>query len=128
MSRIDRFQDLIAWQKARVLTGKVYLSTRGPIFAKDFGLTNQIQRAAVSIMSNIAEGFERDGRSEFYHFLTIARASCAEVKSHLYVALDNGYICSADCESILLLANEVSRIISALRMAVKNQRDEKPHR
>ena len=73
MGRIERFEDLIAWQKARVLTKEVYELTRKQPFAKDFGLCGQIQRAVVSIMSNIAEGFERGGRAEFHQFLAGAR-------------------------------------------------------
>jgi four helix bundle protein len=80
---IERFEDLLAWQKARELTRKIYVITRQGAFAKDFGLTDQIQRAAVSIMSNIAEGHERGGAGEFYHFVSIAKASCAEVHSQL---------------------------------------------
>ena len=72
MSRVERFEDLIAWQKARELTKRIYAVTRQADFAKDFGLKDQIQRAAVSIMSNIAEGFERGGRAEFHQFLSVA--------------------------------------------------------
>jgi four helix bundle protein len=86
--RIDKFEDLIAWQKARELTREVYQISQQGAFGKDFGLSGQIQRASVSIMSNIAEGFERGGRSEFHQFLSVAKASCAEVRSLLYVALD----------------------------------------
>lgn len=76
--RADKFEDLIAWQKAREMTKVVYrVTTSGP-FAKDFGLRDQVRRAAVSVMSNLAEGFERGGRSEFHQFLSIAKSSCAE--------------------------------------------------
>jgi four helix bundle protein len=92
MAGVTRFEDLIAWQKARGLTSAIYQATRKDSFAKDFGLSGQIQRAAVSIMSNIAEGFERENPGEFHQFLVIARASCAEVRSQLYVALDIGYL------------------------------------
>ncbi len=79
--RIERFEDLIAWQKARQLTRAIYQRTRQRPFAQDFGLATQAQRAAVSIMANIAEGFERGGRGEFHQFLSTAKASCAEVRS-----------------------------------------------
>jgi len=79
MAKVERFEDLIAWQKARGLTRSVYEVTRNGDFAKDYGLSGQIQRAAVSIMSNIAEGFKRGGRGESHHFLSTAKASCAEV-------------------------------------------------
>ena len=91
-SKIEKFEDLIAWQKARHLTKKVYGITKFGEFSKDFGLKEQIRKASVSVMSNIAEGFERGGRSEFHHFLVIAKGSCAELKSQLYVALDADYI------------------------------------
>ena len=92
MNKIERFEDLIAWQKARALTKEIYQITRGGSFARDFGLSGQIQRAAVSIMSNIAEGFERGGRGEFHQFLSTAKGSCAEVRSQLYVAFEIGYL------------------------------------
>src|SRR3970282_953733 len=92
MSKIERFEDLIAWQKARALTRAIYEVTRQGGFAKDFGLAGQIQRAAVSIMANIAEGFERGGRGEFHQFLSMAKTSCAEVRSHLYIAFDISYL------------------------------------
>jgi len=91
MGHVGRFEDLIAWQKARELAKKIYEITRNDHFARDFGLSGQIQRTAVSIMSNIAEGFERDSRGDFHRFLTIAKASCAEVRSQLYIAFDIGY-------------------------------------
>lgn len=79
----SRFEELIAWQKARELTKCIYLATGRSGFAKDSDLARQIRRAAVSVMSNIAEGFERSGSAEFPHFLSVARASCAEVRSHI---------------------------------------------
>ena len=91
-SRIERFEDFIAWQKARALAARIYRVSDEGKFAKDFGLKDQIRRAAVSIMSNIAEGFERGRSAEFHQFLSIAKASCAELRSQLYVALDAGYL------------------------------------
>ena len=92
MGRIERFEDLVAWQKARDLAKQIYfLTNKGP-FSKNFGLRDQIRRASVSIMSNLAEGFDRGGRSEFHQFVVIAKGSCAEVRSQLYVALDVEYI------------------------------------
>src|SRR5215213_2003390 len=90
--KVERFEDLIAWQKARALTRDIYNFTAQGRFSKDFGLKNQIQRAAVSIMSNIAEGFERGKPSEFHQFLSVAKASCAELRSQLYIVFDAGYI------------------------------------
>ena len=124
MGRIERFEDLIAWQKARVLTKEVYELTRKQPFANDFGLCGQIQRAVVSIMSNIAEGFERGGRAEFHQFLVVAKASCAEVRSILYIALNIGYINSEDFNKVNDLALEVGRIIGGMRASVAKQRTE----
>jgi four helix bundle protein len=124
MRKVERFEDLIAWQKARELTKKIYRVSREGAFAKDFGLSNQIQRAAVSIMSNIAEGFERGGRGEFHQFLSTAKASCAELRSQLYVALDNGYISPISFDGLMAHAEEVGRIIGGLRASVDKQRKE----
>ena len=88
-------------------------------------MRGQIERASVSVMSNLAEGFERGGRTEFHQFIVIAKASCAEVRSQLYVALDVGYITQEQFENVMNLANEVSRIIGGLRTAIKKQRDQK---
>src|SRR3989338_1080615 len=84
--KVKRFEDLIAWQKARELTRQIYLLTKKEPFSKDYVLREQIQRASVSIMSNLAEGFERGSSAEFHQFLVIAKASCAELRSQLYVA------------------------------------------
>lgn len=109
--KVERFEDLIAWQKARELTRNIYLLTSKELFVKDFDLKEQIQRATVSIMSNIAEGFERGSISEFHQFLTIAKASCAEVRSQLYIALDVGYIEDDEFKKALALAIEIPKII-----------------
>jgi len=122
MAKVERFEDLIAWQKARELTRTIYEVTRQGAFAKDFGLTGQIRRAAVSIMSNIAEGFERGGRGEFHQFLSTAKASCAEVRSQLYIAVDVGYLDQSSFERLLEQAEEVARILGRLRAAVDKQR------
>ena len=92
MAAITRFEDITAWQEARELTKRIYSLTRREPFARDFGLRDQIQRASVSSMSNIAEGFDCDSKVEFGRFLGIARRSGVEVQSLLYVAMDVGYI------------------------------------
>lgn len=124
MSKIERFEDLIAWQKARELTRMIYQVTRREPWSKDFGLSGQIQRAAVSVMSNIAEGFERKRRSEFHQFLSMAKASCAEVRSHLYVALDAGYLPSVQCKQLMDRAEEAAKVLGGLRAVVGKQKDE----
>lgn len=116
---------MIAWQKARILTKEIYVISRTGEFAKDFGLSGQIQRASVSIMSNIAEGFERGGRAEFHQFLSIAKGSTAEVRSQLYVALDVGYLEEVDFHNLMKKAEEVGRIVGGLRASVDKQRKAK---
>ena len=121
--KVEQFEDLVAWQKARELARKTYEVTRKGMFAKDFGLSGQIQRAAVSVMSNVAEGFERGGRAEFHQFFSVAKASCAEVRSHLYIAFDVGYLRQEEFEELLDTAKEVARIVGGLRAAVERQRN-----
>ncbi|MBF6595038.1 MAG: four helix bundle protein [Thermaceae bacterium] len=119
--KVERFEDLFVWQKARHLTKAAYLSTGQPAFAKDYGLCNQVQRAAVSVMSNIAEGFERGGRAEFNQFL-LAKASCAELRSQLYVGLDVGHLGQPDFDKLFLQAEEVSKLLSRLKSSVQKQK------
>ena len=120
---VRKFEDLIAWQKARTLTREVYKATSTGTLAHDYGLRDQVRRAAVSIMSNLAEGFERGGRSEFHQFLSVAKASCAELRSQLYVTMDAQHISQENCLRLLAQAEEVARIIGGLRSAVQRQRD-----
>jgi len=122
MAKVERFEDLIAWQKARDLARAIYGVTRQGTFAKDFGLSGQIQRAAVSIMSNIAEGFERNRRAEFHQFLSVAKASCAEVRSHLYLASDVKHVDDQTFQRLMQMAEEVARIIGGLRASVDKGR------
>ena len=121
--KIEKFEDIIAWQKARVLTKMIYDVTSDGPFARDFGLRDQIRRAAVSIMSNIAEGYERISPAEFHRFLLISRASCAEVRSQLYIAYDVGYLKGNTFDELQTAALEVSRLISALSLATERRRD-----
>ncbi len=122
MSKVKRFEDLIAWQKARELTTLIYGLSRSGNFAKDFGLRDQIRRASVSVMSNIAEGFDRVSPAEFHRFLVIAKGSCAEVRAQLYVALDAKHISENTFQNAKALAEETSRIIAGLRKAVEKQK------
>jgi four helix bundle protein len=124
VSGVERFEDLIAWQKVRGLTRSVCEITRNGGFARDFGLANQMQRAAVSVMSNIAEGFERRGTAEFEHFLRIAKASCPEVQSLLFVALDVRYINDDMFSRVRTQADEASRVIAGLILAVHRRRQQ----
>jgi four helix bundle protein len=121
VAKVSRFEDLVAWQKARGMTSGVYRVTRKREFARDYGLSGQIQRASVSTMSNVAEGFERGKRKEFHQALSTAKGSCAEVRSLLYVALDIGYLTESEFDRLMNDAQEVSRIIGGLRAAVERQ-------
>jgi len=103
---VKRFEELIVWQRAKELTRLIYASTRNGAFQKDYGLKDQIQRAAVSVMSNIAEGFGRGGNKEFIQFLFVAKGSLSEVQSLLHVATDQDYIDSAKFQLAYDKANE----------------------
>ena len=92
MNKIRRFEDIESWKSARKLTSEIYQATLANGFARDFGLKDQIRKASVSILSNIAEGYERGNDKEFAYFLAIAKGSSGEVRAQLYVALDQGYI------------------------------------
>lgn len=121
---IRNFEDLIAWQKARELTREIYEATHKIPFCKDFGLSTQIQKAAVSVMANIAEGYERSSPGEFHRFLSIAKGSCAELRSHLYVALDNEYITKTDFDLLQQEAKVLGRIIGGLRASIIRKKNE----
>jgi four helix bundle protein len=117
--RVQRFQDLVAWQKSRALARDVYEITRTRDFGHDFALAGQMQRAAVSIMANLAEGFDREGATEFHRFVSISRASCSELLSHAYLAHDIGYIGDGEFERVSSAIDEVSRLVRALRASLE---------
>jgi four helix bundle protein len=114
MAKITRFEEIESWKKSRELTKSIYRISLRERFFRDFGLRDQIRRASVSILSNIAEGFERDGDKEFIQFLSLAKASCGELRAQLYVALDQGYINDDEFSVLMNLAIEISRMISGL--------------
>jgi len=125
--KIEKFEDLIAWQKARKLTSEIYRVTAKEPFVRDFGLKDQIRRAAVSSMSNLAEGFERGRATEFHQFLSIAKGSCAELRTQLYVALDVGYLSPSVFEVLMIQATEVGQILGGLRLSVERRREALRH-
>jgi len=112
MAKIERFEDLTSWQKVRELNRLIYKVSRNGAFAKDFGLRDQIRRASVSVMSNIAEGFERGGDKEFIQFLANAKGSCGEVRCQLYAALDEEYLNETEFEELYERSTEISRLVS----------------
>jgi four helix bundle protein len=111
---VKHFEDLEIWKEARRLTKEIYRITSGQKFLKEFSLRGQIQSAAVSVMSNIAEGFERVGNQEFCQFLYVAKGSCGEVRSQLYVAVDQKYISTRELEELLNSLKRLSSMIGSL--------------
>ncbi len=114
MAKIERFEDIESWKIAREVTKLIYAESSKGNFSKDFALVNQIRRASISILSNIAEGFERGGNKEFLQFLAIAKGSCGEVRAQLYVALDQNYIDEKQFAFIVDKLIEINRMISGL--------------
>jgi four helix bundle protein len=114
MAKFSKFEEIQAWQKAKDITLQIYRITADSDFAKDFGLKDQIRRASVSIMANIAEGHGRKTNSEFANFLNIARGSTAEVQSHLHIALGLNYINQKDFDELYQTLTEISRMTLAL--------------
>jgi len=114
-----RFEDIQVWQKARDLTRDIYRLTGDADFSRDYGLREQIRRASVSIMANIAEGFGRHSDREFANFLNIAHGSASEVQSHLYVPLDLGYLADAQFSKLYESLNEISRMTFSLAQRLR---------
>ena len=114
MTTVRGFETLDAWRMARKLANEIYASSSSGAFARDFALRDQIRDAAVSVISNIAEGFERGGNAEFVQFLSIAKGSVGEVKSQAYIALDQGYIDLGKFEQLQTLASDVGKKLGGL--------------
>ena len=125
-SKGKRFEELVVYQRTRALVKDVYALTRWPAFAKDWGLADQIRRAAVSIMSNIAEGFERGSNVEFVQFLYIAKGSCGEVRAQLTVAMDQGYVTETECERLSDTCRVISGMLSSFINYLKGARLQGP--
>lgn len=121
--KVEKFEDLHVWQKSHDLAVAVYRLTSAGSFCRDFGLKDQIQRAAVSIMSNIAEGFERYSRPEFRQFLSVARGSAAEVRSQLHLARSLKYVPEEDFKTMSSLCKDISNLIGALRKSLGREAD-----
>ena len=114
MQTFATFEDIEAWKMARILTRQVYAMTATAAIKKDYALSDQIRRAAVSVQANIAEGSERDGRLEFARYLLIARGSAGEIRSHLYVALDTGLITEEEFHELYQRAWRITKMLSNL--------------
>ena len=122
MATFSRLEEIQVWQKARQLTRRIYEITANGNFAKDYGLRNQIQRASVSIMANIAEGFGRRSDKEFANFLNMAHGSVSEVQSHLYVALDLNYVTEPSFAELHGLLDEISRMSLVLAQHLRGSK------
>ena len=109
--KAEGFENLVVWNRARELVNQIYTITRKDKFRKDWVLVDQIRKAAISVMSNISEGFERGSNTEFMHFLYIAKASCGELRSQLMIAFDQGYIDKGEFDDTYNLARKVAGII-----------------
>ena len=114
MGQIKHFEDIVAWQSGRDVVNEIYRITATGNFGKDYGLKDQIRRAAVSIISNIAEGFEREGDKEFIRFLSYAKGSCGEVRTQLYIAVDLDYLCEDVFNRLQEMVKRTSELISGL--------------
>jgi len=114
MAKFSKFEEIQAWQKAKDLTLLIYKTTSEEKFARDFGLRDQIRRASVSIMANIAEGHGRRTNTEFANFLNIARGSAAEVQSHLHIAFGLNYINQKEFDELYQILTEISRMTLSL--------------
>ena len=119
MGKIEKFEDIEAWQKARKLVGEIYRVSSHAIFFKDYALKDQIRRAGISVMANIAEGYGRRSNKEFANFLNYSHGSVAEVQSHLYISLDQHYIDEKCFKAVFQMCDEVSRMILGLHNYVR---------
>jgi four helix bundle protein len=120
MAKIENFENIEAWKSAREATKQIYLLSSAGEFSRDFGLRDQIRRSSVSIMSNIAEGFEREGNREFLNFLSIAKGSCGEARAQLYVALDQHYIQPDQFDKAYKLLSETGRLVGGFMRYLKS--------
>ncbi|MCK6474159.1 MAG: four helix bundle protein [Planctomycetes bacterium] len=120
MPTIRKFEDLEAWKFARQLCRSIYSASKTGMLARDFALRDQLRRAAISVMSSIAEGFERDGSGEFLHFLAIAKGSVGEIHSQLYIALDQGYLSEEQYSTIKEQADKTGRLMAGLMRYLKS--------
>ena len=123
MGKFESFEEIISWQKSRLLNKRIYEITSKEKFKTDFELIKQLRKASISITSNIAEGFERNTDKEFIYFLYVAKASSAEIRSQLYLALDLEYITIREHEELFSEVSEITKLISGLiKYLDKNQR------
>lgn len=125
MSKVEKFEDLKVWQQGMLLCKEIYTITQYEVFAKDYGLKDQIRRSAISIPSNISEGFERDSQKQFLYFLAIAKGSCGELRTQLHLAFELGYITEGALENLkdhcIQTSRQLSGFISYLKQYKGNR-------
>jgi len=121
--KIDKFEDIKAWQEARNLVKEIYRICSVRTFKNDYGLVGQIRRAAVSIMANVAEGFDSNSDAQFINFLSYSQRSASELQSHLYVALDQGYISNEKFNGLYNKAEEIKRLLGGFIKYLKTKKD-----
>ena len=120
MTSFKRFEEMEVWQKSRLMVKTIYLITSKPNFNKDLLLASHLWKTAISIISNISEGFERDGNKEFINFLSIAKGSCGELRCQLYIALDQNYIKENQFKEISNLATGISKSLKGMITYLQN--------
>lgn len=125
MARIERFEDIIAWQTAMGLCDLIYSFTNNALFSKDFALRDQIRKSAISVPSNISEGFERESNNQFIYFLLIAKASAGELRTQLYIAKNRNYISEQQFNQALKEVLNVSKLISGFASYLRERRKTK---
>jgi four helix bundle protein len=123
MAKIEKFEDIIAWQKALELSNLIYSVTNKDKFSKDYGLKDQIRRSSVSIVSNIAEGFERESNNQFIYFLVIAKGSAGELRAQIYIAKNQNYITQEEFELLNTKVTEVSKTLGGFVSYLKSQKN-----
>jgi four helix bundle protein len=123
--KIERFEDIESWKKARDLTKAIYFLTRKNEFGKDYGLKDQIQRACVSIMANIAEGFDSGSKKSFIVFLRYAYRSASEVQSLLYITLDCNYITENEFSNSMTMAGDIKNLIGGFIQYLQKNKETK---
>ncbi len=122
MATITDYEDLKCWKKAREVTNLVYSFTKRDQFSRDFELLRQIRKSAISVMSNISEGFERDGNREFLNFLSIAKGSLGEVRAQMYIALDQQYVTQAEFQTMRTLTKQNASLIAGLMNYIRQSK------
>jgi len=122
MAGVKSFEDLEVWKASRKLCKEIYIITNHDKFSKDYSFKDQVRRSAISVLSNISEGFERTADNQFSYFLTIAKGSAGELRSQLYIAFDLGYIKEDEFKSLFELVSSISKMLYGLNNYIKERK------